>query len=67
MLKYRWLIVLVAAAVIVYKRAPGWWAAVTAEQRRLVEVAARADQQHAWVLAGDPRGTYGTKGTESQS
>jgi hypothetical protein len=67
MLKYWWLIVLVAAAVIVYKRAPGWWAAVTAEQRRLVEVAARADQQHAWVLAGDPRGTYGTRGTESQS
>ncbi|QFS91531.1 hypothetical protein FIV07_12250 [Mycobacterium sp. THAF192] len=22
-------------------------------------IAARADQQHAWVLAGDPRGTYG--------
>jgi hypothetical protein len=28
-------------------------------------IAARADQQHAWTLAGDPRGTYGAKGTES--
>jgi hypothetical protein len=27
-----------------------------AEQRAIV---ARADQQHAWTLAGDPRGTYG--------
>jgi hypothetical protein len=22
-------------------------------------IAKRADQQHAWVMAGDPRGTYG--------
>jgi hypothetical protein len=22
-------------------------------------IAARADQQHAWVMGGDPRGTYG--------
>jgi hypothetical protein len=29
-----------------------------AEQRA---TAARADQQHAWVLAGDPRGTYGAE------
>jgi hypothetical protein len=63
MLKYWWLIALVAAAVILYRRAPGWWAAhqasVAAEDERLAEVAARADQQHAWVLAGDPRGAYG--------
>jgi hypothetical protein len=26
------------------------------EQRAII---ARADQQHAWVMAGDPRGTYG--------
>jgi hypothetical protein len=25
----------------------------------MAAVAARADQQHAWVLAGDNRGTYG--------
>jgi endonuclease/exonuclease/phosphatase (EEP) superfamily protein YafD len=65
MLKYWWLIVLVAAAVILYRRGPGWWAAhqasVAAEKRRLAAIAARADQQHAWVLAGDPRGTYGAE------
>jgi hypothetical protein len=64
--RYFWWIVLVVAAVIVCKRAPGWWAAhqsaVAAEQRRLAGIIARADQQHAWTLAGDPRGTYGTKG-----
>jgi hypothetical protein len=31
-------------------------AAAEGEQRA---IAARADQQHQWVLAGDPRGTYG--------
>ena len=35
-------------------------AAAAAERRRFAAIAARADQQHAWVLAGDPRGTYGT-------
>jgi hypothetical protein len=30
-----------------------WWIAAA------VAVVARADQQHAWTLAGDPRGTYG--------
>jgi endonuclease/exonuclease/phosphatase (EEP) superfamily protein YafD len=63
MRKYWWLIALVVAAVVLYKRAPVWWAAhraaVAAEQARLTAVAARADEQHAWVLAGDPRGTYG--------
>jgi hypothetical protein len=56
----------------VWKFGPGWWAAhqaaVAAEEQRLAGVAARADQQHAWTLAGDPRGTHGTKGThESHS
>jgi hypothetical protein len=63
MLKYWWLIALVVAAVVLYKRAPGWWAAhqaaVAAEQARLAGIAGRADEQHAWVMAGDPRGTYG--------
>jgi hypothetical protein len=44
-----------------------WWAAheasVAAEEERLAGIAARADQQHAWVMAGDPRGTYGAAGT----
>jgi hypothetical protein len=30
-----------------------------AERARLAEIAARADQQHAWVIAGDDRGVYG--------
>jgi hypothetical protein len=71
MVKYWWLVALVLAAVVVWKFGPGWWrryqASVAAEERRLAAIAARADQQHAWVLAGDPRGTYGMKGTESQS
>ena len=58
-----WLIALVVAAVAAWKYAPEVWArhqaAVAAERSRLAAVAARADQQHAWVLAGDPRGTYG--------
>ena len=32
---------------------------VTAEASWRNEVRARADQQHAWSLAGDPRGLYG--------
>ncbi|KMV23314.1 hypothetical protein [Mycobacterium heckeshornense] len=34
-------------------------AARHARLRQLAELAARADQQHAWVLAGDERGIYG--------
>jgi hypothetical protein len=60
------LVALVLAAVAVWKLEPGWWAAhqtaVAAEHVRLAAIAARADQQHAWVLAGDPRGTYGADG-----
>jgi hypothetical protein len=62
-IRYFWWIALVVAAVIVVRRAPGWWAAhqatVAAEQQRLAAIIARADQQHAWVLAGDDRGVYG--------
>ncbi len=62
-LKYWWLIALVVAAVAAWKHAPEVWArhqaAVAAERRRFAAIVARADQQHAWVLAGDPRGTYG--------
>jgi hypothetical protein len=65
MLKYWWVIAFIVCVVLVWKWAPGWWAAhqasVAAEERRVAEVAARADQQHAWVLAGDPRGTYGSE------
>jgi hypothetical protein len=62
-LKYWWLIALVAAVVLAVKYGPGIYrqqqAAAAARRRMLDAVAARADQQHAWVLAGDPRGTYG--------
>jgi hypothetical protein len=67
MLKYWWFIALVVAAVIAYKRAPVWWAqyqaAQAAERDRLAAIVARADQQHSWTLAGDPRGTYGAEAT----
>jgi hypothetical protein len=67
-IRYFWWITLVIIAVIAYQRAPGWWAAhqaaVAAEQARVAGIAARADQQHAWVLAGDPRGTYGAEITQ---
>ena len=60
MLKYWWLIALVVlAAVAAWKYVPKVWAgrqaALGAEQRRHAAIAARADQQHQWVLAGDPR------------
>jgi len=62
-LKYWWLIALVVAAIAACKFAPEVWArrqaAVAAERSRLAAIVARADQQHEWVLAGDPRGTYG--------
>ena len=54
---------LVLAAVAAWKYVPKVWAAhqarVAAEQQRLAAIASRADQQHAWVLASDPRRTYG--------
>ena len=69
-LHYFWWIALAAAVVMAIKWAPQVWArhqaAAEAWQAERRAIAARADQQHAWTLAGDPRGTYGTKGTESQ-
>jgi hypothetical protein len=67
--RYAWLILAVVAAVALL-----WllWFAVWLDRRltmrdatraaraaALAAVAARADQQHAWVLAGDDRGIYG--------
>jgi hypothetical protein len=62
-LHYIWWIL--AAAVVVAlvwgsRRAFGEiGAAEVAEAHRLAAIVKRADQQHAWTLAGDPRGTYG--------
>ena len=61
--KYWWLIVGVVGVIAV-----GYWGRrvadahaerVEAEQRRLAGLVARADQQHARVMQGDPRGIYG--------
>jgi hypothetical protein len=41
-------------------------AAEDTERRRRAAIAARADQQHQWVLGGDPRGTYGTDFTRHE-
>ena len=34
---------------------------IVTERRRLAGLVARADQQHNWVMQGDPRGTYGSE------
>lgn len=61
---YWWIVALLVGAAIVWKRLPGWWehkkSAEQAEQRRLAEVRARADEQHNLVLQGNDRGTYGS-------
>jgi hypothetical protein len=50
--------------VTVVARLIGCWLAQRddrsiAERQRMAELSARADQQHAWVLAGDDCGVYG--------
>jgi hypothetical protein len=37
-------------------------AATAVRHQRMAEIAARADQQHNWVIQGDDRGTYGPDG-----
>jgi hypothetical protein len=65
---YFWWIAAIAAVV-----AFAWMAqrafreietAEAAAARRRAAMAARADQQHAWVLQGDERGVYGPAGAE---
>jgi uncharacterized membrane protein YphA (DoxX/SURF4 family) len=60
------LIVWILGAIVLYVlfhvarsqlRAAG--ARTEADARRAAEVAARAEQQHRWVLRGDDRGIYG--------
>lgn len=61
-----WWILAVAAAVALYYLI----AAIVAENRRrrelatrrCAQIAARADQQHNWVMQGDDRGIYGPEG-----
>jgi hypothetical protein len=61
--KYWWLIAcLIGSIVAVYRAVRAFDRhddRVEAERRRLAGIVARADQQHAWVMQGDPRGTFG--------
>lgn len=58
-----WLIL--AALIVVGAAVLGWWSCVQSDaaderaRRERAALTARADQQHAWALAGDDRGTYG--------
>jgi len=59
-----WKWILAAIVIVVMARAvrPAWaehQADRAAERHRLRELIARAEIQNQWVLAGDPRGTYG--------
>jgi hypothetical protein len=60
---FAWLLAAVVVTVVV-ARLVGWWLArrddrAVAARRRVAEIRARADRQHAWVLASDDRGIYG--------
>ena len=61
--KYWWLIVGIIGVIVAAhwgRRAVDRHAErVEAELRRVAELAARADQQHAWAMQGDERGVYG--------
>lgn len=62
--KYFWVLVAVVAGVWAVVQVRKVWrrhhADVAAEERRLDEIRARADQQHGWIVAGDlDRGVYG--------
>jgi hypothetical protein len=54
--------VVIAAAWFAVRMRRDWLAAEDAERRRRAEIAARADQQLRWMLAGDERGIYGPAG-----
>ncbi|MGA9678388.1 MAG: hypothetical protein WBR28_25050 [Mycobacterium sp.] len=61
--KFWWAILL--ALVVVVAACVGWWCCMQSDaadaraRRERAELVARADQQHAWCLAGDDRGVYG--------
>ena len=58
-----WLLAALGATAVAGRLIGGWLArrddATQLEQRRQAEICARADRQHAQVLAGDERGVYG--------
>jgi uncharacterized membrane protein YdjX (TVP38/TMEM64 family) len=59
---FKWIAAAVAA-YFAYRWGCAAWArhcaAADAWKAEQKAIAKRADQQHAWVMAGDPRGTYG--------
>ena len=61
--KFRWAILAVLAILALGYLACGVWmhhdAQLERTRRERAALAAGADQQHAWVLAGDDRGIYG--------
>jgi hypothetical protein len=67
-IKYIWWIIGAAALVGLFYlirailRANARQRAILAQ--RMNELAARADQQHIWVMQGDDRGIYGPKGAD---
>jgi lysylphosphatidylglycerol synthetase-like protein (DUF2156 family) len=60
---YFWWIAAIAAVAALVWMAQRAFREISAEEhaeaRRLAAVVRRADQQHAWVMAGDDRGVYG--------
>jgi hypothetical protein len=59
---FGWIILAAAAVLAVYGVMHVVAAAVVAiedERARQRALVSRCDQQHAWVMQGDPRGTYG--------
>ncbi|MFZ1179135.1 MAG: hypothetical protein WAO15_23345 [Mycobacterium sp.] len=67
-IKFIWWILGAAALVglcLLGRAIVRWYSKRSAEYARYLEgVAARADQQHNWVLRGDDRGIYGPEGAE---
>ena len=55
-----WWVFAIIAGIVMLGIA-GWYVAcrIDARDAALAAIRARADQQHAWILAGDDRGTYG--------
>lgn len=64
--KFFWWIVAALAAVVAFYLGREVWRLFddrrVAYERRCALLAARADEQHRWVLAGDDRGVYGPDG-----
>jgi hypothetical protein len=65
-IKFIWWIIGAAVLIAAVYIARGVWRSQRARQealaRQRAELAARADQQHQWVMEGDERGIYGPAG-----